>query len=179
MTPHREHALLDLEMRRRLVALVRQYPGLHIREAARQLGTSMALVEYHVALLSDSALVRVERDAGYARLYAVGKHDPDERERSVLAVLRGRIPLQLALYLLDRAEPVKHGDIATALGLGKSKLSFHLRKLEAAGVARKTAEGAFEARDPQRLHRLLADFPPTSDLRNEFAKLWLSLYGES
>lgn len=176
--PPSEHALLDLEMRRRLVALVRKYPGLHIREAARQLATSMALVEYHVNLLAQSGLVNVEKDERYARLYAVGRAEPNDTEKALLAILRERLPLRLTLYLLDRDEPVKHGEMADALDLGKSKLSFHLRKLEAAGVVRKTADGAFEAVEPKRLHRLLADFPPTSDLRQEFAKLWLSLYGE-
>ncbi len=31
--------------------------------------------------------------------------------------------------------------------------------------------------DPE-IRRLLADFPPTSDLRQEFADMWLSLYGD-
>lgn len=176
--PPSEHALLDLEMRRRLVAVVRQYPGLHIREAARQLNTSMALVEYHVGLLAESDLLRVEKDDRYARLYATGPRAPDQGEKALLAVLRERLPLRITLFLLDRGEPIKHGEMAQALELGKSKLSFHLRKLEAAGVVRKTTEGAFESIEPKRLHRLLADFPPTSELRSEFAKLWLSLYGD-
>lgn len=172
----REHALLDLEMRRRLLAVVRQYPGLHIREAARQLDTSMALVEYHVSLLEPSDLLRVERGDRYARLYAAGARQPNERERRQLAVVRQRIPLQVTLYVLDRGAS-KHGDIAEALDLSKSKLSFHLRKLETAGVIHKLDSGLFDVPDAKAMHRLLTDFPPTTELRNEFAALWLKLYG--
>jgi predicted transcriptional regulator len=172
----RQHSLLDLEMRRRLMALVKEYPGIHAREAARQLDTSVALVEYHTRILSDADLLRVAKGDRYARLYAVGAQDPTKQDRDLLAILRERLPLNITLHLLDRSEPAKHGDIATALEMSKSKLSFHLRKLEAAGVLRKNKQGLFEIIQPKRLTALLTNFPPTSELRSEFAKLWLSLY---
>lgn len=172
------HALLELEMRRRLAGLVAAYPGLHVREAARQLATSMALVEYHLALLAEAGLVDVRKDERYARIYPVQGPRPSNAEAALLAVLRERLPLRITLFLLDRGEPVRHGEIADALDLGKSKLSFHLRKLEAGGVARKTAEGLFEAVQPKRLQRLLWTYQPTPDLRQEFAQAWLALYGD-
>lgn len=172
------HALLDLEMRRRFAALVSAYPGLHVREAARQLHTSMALVEYHLALLLEAGLVETRRDDRYVRIYPVTGQRPTDAERDLLALLRERLPLSVTLFLLDRGEPVKHGDIADALGLGKSKLSFHLRKLEAAGLVAKTADGLFEVVQPRRVQRLLWTYQPTPDLRQEFADVWLSLYGD-
>lgn len=179
MTPRlRDHALLELEMRRRLAALVQEYPGLHVREAARQLGTSLALVEYHVGLLAAAGLVEVQRGDRYARLYPVSGPRPTPEERGLLAVLRERLPLQVALYLLDRGEPARHGEIAAALGVGKSKLSFHLRKLEAAGIVARLPDGSFEAAQPRRLQRLLWTYQPVPDLREAFADVWLSLYGD-
>lgn len=170
--------LLDLDMRRRLYATVREYPGIHVREAARQLGTSQALVEYHLALLRDNGLVTVEKEDRYARLYARDAGAaPDKKDRAAVAVLRERLPLQVVLRLLDGG-PAKHKDLADALGMGKSKLSFHLRKLEAAGVVAKDAEGRFAIADPKRVQRLLAAYPPTQDLREEFADVWLGLYGD-
>lgn len=173
-----DHVLLDLEMRRRVMAAVIQYPGLHVRELARQVGTSLALVEYHLGLLEGAGLVQVRRDERYARVYAVQTKGPNDEERALLALLRERLPLQVTLHLLDLGEPAKHGDIAQALGMGKSKLSFHLRKLESAGVVRRTPEGAFTTAQPQRLQRLLWTYQPTPDLREAFANTWLSLYGD-
>jgi len=172
--------LLDLEMRKRLFALVQAYPGLHIREAARQLDTSIALVEYHVAILRSSGLLREERDERYVRLFAVpqGGAGPTPAQKAVLRAVRARLPLQVTLYLLDQDEPRQHKAICEDLGLGKSTLSFHLRKLEAAGVVRKTADGRFEPKDRAQLLRLLLDYQPTPDLREEFADVWLSLYGD-
>jgi DNA-binding transcriptional ArsR family regulator len=172
--------LLDLATRRRLYALIQAYPGLHIREAARQLDTSVALVEYHAAILRESGLVREERDERYVRLYAVaaGHEGPSDAERRALQVLRERLPLRITLHLLDHDAPQQHKDICAALELGKSKLSFHLRKLEAAGVAVKAPDGRFTVRDRARLLRLLLSYQPTPDLREEFADVWLSLYGD-
>lgn len=172
--------LLDLDTRRRLYALVQSYPGLHIREAARQLETSVALVEYHAAILRDNGLLRQERDDRYVRLYAIaGKSQgPTDAERAQLKVLRERLPLRIALHLLDHDEPQQHKDIAKALDLGKSKLSFHLRKLEAAGIVAKAPDGRFVVCERTRLLDLLLNYQPTPDLRHEFADLWLSLYGD-
>ncbi|HUR63168.1 MAG TPA: winged helix-turn-helix transcriptional regulator [Candidatus Thermoplasmatota archaeon] len=172
--------LLDLATRRRLYALVQEYPGLHIREAARQMETSVALVEYHAALLRENGLLREERDERYVRLFAVAKDakGPTEAERRSLSTLRERLPLRITLHLLDQDGPQQHKAIAQALGLGKSKLSFHLRKLEAAGIVEKGADGRFAVRERARLLALLLSFQPTPDLREEFADLWLSLYGD-
>lgn len=172
---------LDLATRRRLYALVQSYPGLHIREAARQLDTSVALVEYHAAILRENGLVREERGDRYVRLYAVPVGDaktPTEAERAALKVLRERLPLRVTLHLLDHDSPQQHKAICDALGLGKSKLSFHLRKLEAAGIAVKAEDGRFTVRDRTRLLALLLSYQPTPDLREEFGDVWLSLYGD-
>lgn len=174
--------LLDLATRRRLHELVHAYPGLHIREAARQMGTSVALVEYHAALLRENGLLREERDERYVRLYPpasdAGAGAPTDAERRALKVLRERLPLRITLHLLDHDMPQQHKDICAALGLGKSKLSFHLRKLEAAGVVEKAPDGRFTARERPRLLALLLRHQPTPDLREEFADVWLSLYGD-
>jgi DNA-binding transcriptional ArsR family regulator len=169
--------LLALDMRRRLVATVREYPGIHVREAARQLGTSLALVEYHLALLRQAGLVAVEKDERYVRLYPKDAAAPTQAERAAVAVLRERLPLQVTLHLLHQG-PAKHKDLAEALGMGKSKLSFHLRKLEAAGIVARDGDGRFAVADAPRVERLLTAFPPTKDLRDEFADVWLGLYGE-
>ena len=166
---------LELATRRRLYGLVKEYPGIHVREAARQLRTSMALVEYHLALLREHGLVTVSKEDGYARLYPADAPAPSPGEREQVGLLRQRLPLRITLTLLDDG-PAKHKELADALGLGKSTLSFHLRKLESAGLVARD-EGRFAVTDPPRVLRLLLAFPPTKTLREEFADVWLSLYG--
>ena len=169
---------LELAIRRRLYAVVKEYPGIHVREAARQLGTSMALVEYHLALLREHGLVSVSKVDGYARLYPTDSPAPSPGEREQVGLLRQRLPLRITLTLLDDGA-AKHKDLAESLDLGKSTLSFHLRKLEAAGLVGRDAEGRFAVKDAPRVLRLLLAYPPTRDLRQAFADVWLSLYGDA
>ncbi|MHB1261883.1 MAG: ArsR family transcriptional regulator [Thermoplasmatota archaeon] len=173
----RADPVLDLAMRRRLYAAVREYPGIHVRAVARHLDTSLALVEYHLDRLRAHGLVTVDKNDRYVRLYAQDAAAPGQEDRPALAVLRERLPLQVTLCLLDKG-PTRHKDLADELAIGKSKLSFHLRKLEAAGVVARDADGLFGVADIARVQRLLLEFPPTSDLREEFADVWLALYGE-
>ncbi len=173
--------LLDLDIRRRIVGLIREYPGLHVRDLARRLQTSVALVEYHLPLLLEAGLLSEVREDRYQRLFLGpegGGAALPEGDRRVLGILRERLPLRIVLHLLDQKGPARHKEVADALGLGKSKLSFHLRKLESAGVVEKTEEGAFRPKDRRRLMRLLHAHPPAPDLREEFADVWLSLYGD-
>lgn len=169
--------VLDLEMRRRIHAAVRQFPGIHVREAARQLDTSVALVEYHVAVLVAAGLVAIERGDRYARLFPAGRGSVMAEDREAVGLLRERLPLRIVLELLDGG-PRRHKDLAEALGIGKSKLSFHLRKLEAGHVVGRSTDGVFALRDGPRIARLLLSYPPTRDLQTEFAAVWLSLYGK-
>lgn len=165
--------VLDLDTRRAMYRLVCTYPGLHVREVARQMGTSVALVEYHLAILAEHGLVRSERDGNLQRLFAADA----PVARGPFGLLRKRIPLHVVLTLLD-AGPLAHGKLAERLGLSKSKLSFHLRKMEAVHVVRRGHEGTYELVDARGALRFLVEQPPTPDLLQEFAEVWSRLYGK-
>lgn len=163
-------------MRRRLLALIRRYPGLHVREAARQLGTSVALVEYHVPFLLQAGVVEEERDERYQRLYPVGEgHRLTAHDRAVVALLRQATPFRVTLVLLERGE-ARHRELAEELGVGKSTLSFHLKKMERRRLVEKTGGGAYRLCDPRRTSGLLLAHQPTKDMKDDFADLWASFY---
>lgn len=168
---------MQLEMRRRIVELVRRYAGLHLREIARQLDTSVALVEYHMPVLEEAGLVKIERGSRYQRVFPAGdKHlDLSKPDKRRLEVLRMRVPLQITLLLKERG-PVRHKDLVEGVGLGKSTVTFNVKKLVKAGIVEKRDDGAFALADPAATERLLLEHRPTPDLRQEFADLWLSFY---
>ncbi len=161
--------------RQRILDAVRRYPGIHLRELARELGMSIALVEYHVPFLQRNDLLITESDGSYTRLYATGENAVPADRRPWLAVLRQEHPLRIVLALLGEDGPVRHGALHTTTGLGKSKLSFHLRKLESAGIVEKTPDG-FALVDRETTKRLLLRHRPTSDLRDRFAAFWAGFY---
>jgi DNA-binding transcriptional ArsR family regulator len=166
-------------MRRRIVALVQDYAGLHLREIARQLDTSVALVEYHLPALEDAGLVHVDRGDRYLRVFPSGPRHPkaDRRDREWLGLLREATPMAVALYLMDRGRPARHTHIAVALDIGKSSLSFHLNKLRDAGLIAQDDEDRYMLADKARLMRLLVQHRPAPDVSSRFARLWLAFYG--
>ncbi|MGB1697484.1 MAG: helix-turn-helix domain-containing protein [Thermoplasmatota archaeon] len=162
---------LDLEFRRELHALIKTYPGLHLRELARQLGTSVALIEYHIPVLVDAGLVDVTAE-GYQRVFP---KDIGEAKREWLGMLREDIPTRMVLLLLQEG-PMRHGALASELDLGKSKASFHLKKLVSAGILEKEGH-EFKVSKPKEVTQLLIAYKPTRDLRDSFASLWSNFYG--
>jgi predicted ArsR family transcriptional regulator len=166
-----EPALVD-----RLLALVEAYPGLHVRELARQLGTSVALVEYHLEALERQGKVELRPDLRYRRAYLRGAGAVPAADRKALDLLRRRLPLRIVLELLNAPGPLRHAELAERLGMGKSKLSFHLQALEQAGLVERDGAGALRAREAGRLRRLLERWKPTPDVLSEFEDAWSELY---
>ncbi len=157
--------------RLRLLAHVRQYPGLHQRELARQLEISLALVQYHAkALVQEGAIIQEELE-GTTRFFPAGM----VTDRQTLIALRDKRRLHIVLHLLEHGT-VRHTELADATDMGKSTLSFHLRRLEKARVVRKGADG-FALADAAAVRRLLDEHQPTPDLLDRFADLWSDLYG--
>lgn len=157
-------------MRRRIMELVQEYPGLHLREVARQLDTSVALVEYHAAALVDDGEVELVQDKRHHRLFPPDHGLP---RRAVIA-LRDPKTLQVVLHLL--AQPATHAELVHRTGLGKSTLSFHLRRMEDAELV-VNQERTYHLVDPDRVRELIADNRPTPNLLRRFSDLWDDLYG--
>lgn len=167
----------DIRMRQRILATVREFPGLHLREIARQLDTSVALVEYHVPMLEKAGVVRIDSDDRYVRLFAISSGpDLTPARRKQLAVLRHEWPLLIILRMLDVGAPLRHGELCDLLDMGKSKLSFHLKKLQGVGLVHKLDDGTFDLVQRTETADLLLSYQPTRDLRDRFSDLWANLY---
>lgn len=159
----------------RLLATVEAYPGLHVRELARQLATSVALVEYHLEALKKEAKIDVRQEGQFLRVYRRGGPIFVAADQRALGVLRRKWPLRIVLELIQ-AGPLRHGELAKRIGLGKSGLSFHLATLEAAFVVTRADDGLVALRDPQGLRELIERWKPTSDMVAEFEDVWDAFY---
>lgn len=164
----------DVAARRRVLELVRQYPGLHLREIQRQLDTSAMLAEYHLNLLEKWGLVTSLEEKNYRRFFPnseLPRPLPPEDKRA-LCLLRQTVPLGIILLLLERGA-LTHGQIADALDLRKSTLTYHLNLLEGAGVVKRTAQARlFELVEREHILSLLRSYRLTPDLIDEYAGLW-------
>jgi len=175
--------LLELETRRDIYDLVRREPGIHMREIQRRLDLSIALTEYHLRQLEESELVSSILEEGYKRFYPTTGADGGPlralggEERRMIGLFRQSIPLQVTLLLLND-EPATNSQMADALGMSRSRLTFHLNKMLRQDVIRKLtrSEGkGYVLVDRARTLKLLIAYRPSKDLIDECAELWDSL----
>lgn len=171
----------DVDMRRRILALVHDYPGLHLRELQRRAETSAMLVEYHLNVLERLSLVTSTEEGGYRRFFpARGARTPlGKTEKTWLGLLRQQIPFGIVLHLLEHGSAV-HKDIASVVPVTKSTLTYHLKNMEAAAlVARDPPDSGrlFRLSDPDRVLALLRAYAPTPDLIASYGDMWAQIFG--
>lgn len=166
------------EVRRRVYQLVLRYAGIHLRGVEQQLGISSALASYHLHELEAAGWLRSYDMEGYTRWFPGPRSRtsaPTREERRLLGLLRGESVLEITLLLLERG-PLAHGAIVEATGFAKSTVSYHLDKMEGAGLVVRREE-AVDLADRQLVEELLLRFQPTPDLRERFRALWEDFYG--
>lgn len=190
--PVRRPRLIDLALlsmaageepstRRRVYELVQEHPGLHQREIARRLDLRASHAEYHLRQLGKAGLLRTEESEGYKRYFvAVEPAEPipegavEPRDRPWVALLRQKRPLEIAAHLLQQG-PSQMGEVADRMGIAASTLSYHVDKLEDAGIVERTRRGNqryLELADRDRLVRVLLQHEPPDDLVEGFRDLW-------
>lgn len=165
-------------VRRAVYRHVLQYPGVHLRGVEQQLGISSALASYHLRELEKGGWLRSYDMEGYTRWFP-GPRSREaslgRKERRLLGLLREEATLNIALLLLDRGA-LTHGELVQELGLAKSTVSYHVAKLERAGLLRRREERV-ELADADLAESLLLRYEPTPDLLERFRRLWDAFYG--
>lgn len=174
---------LQLDARRRLFQHVQAYPGLHLAEIARGLDMEKTQAKYHLEYLERKGLVSSRRDDAYWRFFpreesAVGEKEVVLREeKTALALLRQSVPLHITLVLLDREE-LAHHELLDLVPVAHGTLSYHLGKLERAGLvdARKDGrERRYRLREHDRMLALVLRYKPPDALVQGFLDAWDAL----
>ena len=171
---------MALDARRRIHDHVLAYPGLHLREIARQTALDPNHVKYHLGRLEKAHLVTSRKEDGYQRFWPTehdergtrGRLPPDERK--VLALLRRPIPLHIVTILLDREE-ANQRELVDAVGTAQSTLSYHLKRMERQGLLVVESTGRqrrYRLADHDRLHALLMRYKPPDALVAGFLDAW-------
>ena len=122
------------ETRERIANRVAADPGIHFSELVRELNLAPGQVQYHLRRLDDRVVA--------ADLYGRTHYYPstvDERDRRVLAALR-RETARDALAVLLRRGPTPPTAVADELGVARSTLEWHLDRLVAEDLVRKSRD---------------------------------------
>jgi predicted transcriptional regulator len=122
------------ETRERIADRVAADPGIHFSELVRELNLAPGQVQYHLRRLDGRVVA--------ADLYGRTHYYPstvDERDRRVLAALR-RETARDALAVLLRRGPTPPAAVADELGVARSTLEWHLDRLVAEDLVRKSRD---------------------------------------
>lgn len=107
--------LLDQPMRRRLVDLIANRPGIHASELCREAGEPWGTVQYHLSLLHKGELVRAV-EAGRERRFFPTGIEPG-RARLLALMNQGRRP-EVAQYIREHPG-VRQVDVCDALDVSR------------------------------------------------------------
>ena len=134
----RDDQLLDHPRRAQVLQLVQAEPGIHFQDMARRLDMGRGNLEHHLRKMLAAGLLTKVQNGGYACYFPKGSTDHKVMQAApVLRSQGGR-----AVFDAVRANPgASSRDLAVALGLAPSTVSYHLKRLQDAGLVFGAAAG--------------------------------------
>ena len=162
--------------------LVEEYPGLHLRELARRLDLDVRAARHHLNRLEKSGYVSVLRFGRFMRYFPRKEKDQaemvDRKDKVLLGHLRNSIALSLVIHLISSG-PTRLADLSAKVKISPSRASFHLRKLERAGIVVRRKDGGpkYDVEDPDKLKELLRAYRPMPDQVDGLLDLWDAFMG--
>jgi len=161
--------------RSRILGLICQSPGIHLRELQRSLGVSFNAIRYNTEKMTHSGEIVCEKSSGYSRFYPPGT---TEKDKVIYCMSRNRTTFKILLEL-GNSGLLTNKELSERTGFAKSTVSEHVHQLLSANLVRLTLseEGNFKVE----LHkieyvRLLIDSIRLANQRKDvvenFADLW-------
>jgi predicted transcriptional regulator len=168
---------LNLESRRRIYEFIATNPGTHVREMERGLDMQPGMLSYHLGYLEKRKLVRSEDD-GHRKMFFLIDHFI-EKDRRTLGALRQESPRRILMHLLVNG-PTNFQNLQKEMGVAKSTLSYHLKRLRGIKVIEVTKierEMVYRLDDADRVADLLIGIKESlsSDAVDRFADIWNKL----
>lgn len=142
-----------METRRRIYEVITAFPGLHFRGIQRKTKLGNGSLKYNLSVLERRGVIESEKLGRTRRYYPRGF---SQREKRLLGLLRLRTVRRILMYLLTRGE-ARHGDIARALELSPSTVTWHMKKLMEQGVVAER-RGRYALADGEELRRALSTY---------------------
>lgn len=130
--------VLTNKARQEAYAFIQAHPGAHPRQIAAAVGIGWGTVVYHLGRLEERGLVASVKRGTMKCYFATGS--TPVAERGAVAALKH--PTAQAIADFVRAHPqASQKDVGAALGLSAALVSWHVGRLEQAGVLTKARHG--------------------------------------
>jgi len=145
---------LDLENRRRIYEMIRSRPGTYLREMERELGMGVGMLTYHLRVLTEAGIIRVEKEGNHLR-YS-GPMTFIRRGPSNAFLSEGWPSRVILVYILDNGS-VSVSQLKALTGMSSSTIYYHLKKLSSVGLVAISKGESITASvpDPDRMINML------------------------
>jgi len=126
----KEKKALEVDLRRKIYQIVRNYAGAHFREIVRKSKLATGSVKYHLDYLTKQGLIKNEKEGNNLRYYPRSFKAENKR---IMGFLRQKRIRDIILFVLTR-DNCNHEMIVKFVRLSPSTVSWHLKKLEDASI---------------------------------------------
>jgi predicted transcriptional regulator len=127
------------DVRANIVRILATNAGCHLRGLQRRSNLGLGQLRHHLKVLEAGGFVVRQRDGRKVRYYL-----PDEvplQDRELFAALYQEVPRRMLALLVARPG-ARHGDLARALERPAATISYHLARLQEAGLVRSMKRGS-------------------------------------
>lgn len=177
MTPRHSYSE---EFEKSIIQLIEKYPGLGLRELARELEVSAQSLKYSTDLLLEQKTITVKKDGKYLRFYAKD-FEIDDFEEKILNCFRKSqllnvIMIFLNAYKKNKKEILKNQEILERIEVHSAgTITYYLNQLTENSIIEKTKEG-FRLINPALIESLLKKYRPTHSIIDNFINLWTDYF---
>jgi predicted transcriptional regulator len=166
----------DSENRTRVYNYIKKNPGAHLRMITRELEMGMGATQHHLDILEKSGKIKSRRINIYRHYYAVEVLDA---EHNILAFLRQETAMDILTYLMEHPKSTQ-SDIINFKGFSAPTISWHMTRLEQAGLISSVKEGRtirYTITDMQSIAMSLKTYHPNvwDKMLSRFADLFLQI----
>ncbi len=129
--------ILELETRKKIYLAVKKFAGSHFREIQRKSGLAVGSVQHHLHFLVKNGLVKeIKKDNNL--VYFPREFTPENTV--LLGLLRQEHVRKIILFIMMNKD-CNHEQIVKYVNLSPSTISWHLKKLQQAGVVKADKHG--------------------------------------
>ena len=145
---------LKLDSRRRIYEFIRSRPGTFLREMERDIGMEVGMLSYHLKVLVDAGMVRIEQEGNHLRYFATDSMQLADSK--TLSYLKNRQTRTILMFVLDKGT-IRYSELVPLTGASKSTVTYHLKRLTSAGLVQVSDDRGkvISLTDPNRIMKLL------------------------
>ncbi len=165
--------LLELETRKKIYTLIKNRPGIYLRELERETGFTMGQLTYHLSLLVKANLIKEEIAGRFRRFYPLGLN---VYERKILSLLRRPNLRKIIILVLDN-ERITNKELSEKMSLSPATISWYVQDLKEANLIQNEIKGneiLYSLKDKDEIIKVLIAYKESflDKMVDRFIEMW-------